>query len=70
MMWFYNHGETTIHWRNIWKTKRSLAAEHLVNARDCARNYNKSRFIIIHHCNNVFDLVKIKVISILLEKPE
>ena len=49
--------------------KRSSVAEHLVNNRDCAKKYDLSRYKISHHCNNVFDLIKSKAISIYLEKP-
>ena len=50
--------------------KRSSVAEHLINNRDCARKYEISKFRIIHHCNSVFELVKLEAISIFLEKPE
>ena len=49
--------------------KRSSVAEHLVNSRDCAKKYDLSRFKIIHHCNNVFDLIKMETISKYSETP-
>ena len=48
---------------------RSSFPKHLVNSRDCAKKYDLSRFKIIYHCNNVFDLIKIEAISKYLEKP-
>ena len=46
--------------------------EHLVNYREFyqigAKKYDLSRFKT-HKCNNVTDLIKIKAISIYLEKP-
>ena len=45
-------------------SKRSSVAEHLINNRDGARKYDISRFRIIHHCNSVFDLVKLEAIFI------
>ena len=42
--------------------KRFSVAEHLVNNRDCATKYDLSRFKITHHCNNVFDFIKIEAI--------
>ena len=49
--------------------KRSSVAEHLVNNRECAKEYDLSRFKIIHHCKNMTDLIKLEAISIYLEKP-
>ena len=34
------------------------------------RKYETSRFKIIHHCNNVFSLIKLEATYIFLEKPE
>ena len=48
---------------------RYLVAEHLVNNRECAKKYDLSRFKIIHQCNNVTDLNKMKAILIYLKKP-
>ena len=50
-------------------TKRSSVAEHLVNNKECAENYDLSRFEILHQCHNVMDLIKMEVISTYLEKP-
>ena len=38
--------------------KRSLAAENLVNKRDCARKYDISLLKIIPNCSSVFDLLR------------
>ena len=49
-------------------TKRSSVAEHLVNNKECAKNYDVSRFKILHQCHNVMDLIKMEAISIYQEK--
>ena len=50
-------------------TKRSSVAEHLVNNKECAKNYDSSRFKVLHQCQNAMDLIKMEAISIYLEKP-
>ena len=50
-------------------TKRSSVAEHLVNNKECTKKYDLSRLKILHPCNNVTDLIKMKAISIHIEKP-
>ncbi len=44
--------------------KRSSVAEHLVNNRECAKEYDLSRFKIIHYYINMTDLIKLEAISI------
>ena len=50
--------------------KRSSRAEHSINNTYCANNYMLSRFRVVSYCNNVIDLVKLKAISIFLNKPK
>ena len=50
-------------------TKRYSVAEHLVNNKECAKNYDVSRFKILQQCHNVTDLIKMEAISIYQEKP-
>ena len=45
---------------------RFSVTEHLVNNRYCAMKYELSRFKIIYHCNNVFDLIKMEDILFIL----
>ena len=37
--------------------KRSSIAEHLINNKDCAKNYQISRIKTIDHCNNIFGML-------------
>ena len=50
-------------------TKRYSVSQHLVNNRGFANILNLSRFKIIHQCNNVTDLIKMKAFFIYLDKP-
>ena len=49
--------------------KLSAIAEHLVNKQSYAENVNFERLKITKSCNNVFYLVKMKVIWFLNKKP-
>ena len=51
-------------------TKKSSIAEHLINNTNCTNNYYSSRFNILNNSTNSIDLVRIKAISILINKPE
>ena len=54
--------------KDLNASKRSSIAEHLVNNLTCANKCNINRSKIIKICSNVFDLIRLKVICILLRK--
>ena len=48
--------------------ERSLIAEHSSINIDCANNYKHSRFSVINYCSNLTDLVRLKDLSVFLNK--
>ena len=48
--------------------KRSAIAEHLVKNLNCAKIYEQSKLKILRQYSIIFDLVKLEVISIYLNK--
>ena len=49
-------------------SERSSITEHLINLTDCENNYMLLRFRVVSHCNNLSNLVRLKAISIILNK--